>query len=249
LIDFKGDGTFTPVHLSAADLGFDKPKRTYLALNFFAEHPLKDGWYGKVSYVYSKNKGNTEGQTLSDFGQTDVSATQTWDHPELMEGAYGYLPGDRRHQIKAFGLYQLTPEIDLGANILLASGRPKNCIGNYGGTAPEYGLDAFSNVDYGSSYRYCTTNGVTTYAPRGTAGNLPVDKRLDLNIAYKPDFVKGLVARVDVFNVFNAQVAQAVSEVHEVDYDPSTISSSYGRVLSYTAPRSVKFTIGYDKKF
>ena len=245
LIDFAGAGNFTKVHLTKEDLGFDTAKRTYLAINLFAEHPMKDGWYGKVSYVYSKNKGNTEGQTLSDVGQTDVSATQTWDHRELMEGAYGYLPNDRRHQIKAFGVYQLTSEVDVGANVLLAAGRPRSCFGNYGGTST-----SIDDVDYGSSYHYCATNGVSSPSPRGSLGTLPWDKRLDLNVTYKPEMVKGLYVRTDVFNVLNAQVAQAVNETHEVDYDSNkTLSSTYGRVLSYTAPRSVKFTVGYDKKF
>lgn len=85
LVNYSGDGkTFVPVTLSAADMGFadnpgqhKAPSRSYLALDFFAEHPFRDGWYGKINYTLSYNKGNTEGQTLSDVGQTDVSATQT----------------------------------------------------------------------------------------------------------------------------------------------------------------------------
>jgi hypothetical protein len=52
----------------------------------FLEHPYRNGWYAKVNYTLSRNKGNTEGQTLSDTAtaQGDVAATQTWDYPELM---------------------------------------------------------------------------------------------------------------------------------------------------------------------
>jgi hypothetical protein len=260
LVDFAGDaqttGKYTTVALSAADIGLPAARRTFMSVNLFAEHALKDGWYGKLSYTFSKSKGNTEGQTLSDVAQTDVAATQTWDMPEIMEGAYGYLPGDRRHQIKAFGLYQLTPEFDIGANLLISSGRPKNCLGNYGGTSTGF-------PDYGSSYHYCTTAITTsvdadgntvvtptqTYTPRGTSGNLPIDKRLDMNFTYKPDFLKGLGLRVDVFNVFNTQVAQAINEIHETDGDPTDLSPTYGRVLSYTPARSVKLTAMYDIKF
>ncbi len=250
LIDYAGNGTYTKVHLTAADLGFAKAKRTYMAVDLFAEHPLKNGWYGKVNYTYSKSKGNTEGQTLSDVAQTDVAATQTWDHPELMEYAYGYLPGDRRHQIKAFGSMEITPEFSVGANLLLASGRPKNCLGNYpvipGDAANEEFNDFYS---YGSAYHYCTTNGVTTISPRGTAGNLPWDHRLDMNFVYKPASIKGLAFRADVFNVLNAQTTQAVDEVHENAYDNSGVLNTYGRTISYTAPRSVKLTVSYDVKF
>ena len=251
LIDYSGKGQYTTVNLSAADLGFEKAKRTYFALDFFAEHPLSDGWYGKVNYTYSQSKGNTEGQTLSDVAQTDVAATQTWDHPELMQGAYGYLPNDRRHQIKAYGYVAVTPEFQVGANLLLASGRPKNCIGNYGGTpwTPDGATATQADLDYGNAYRYCTTGGVTTYSPRGSAGNLPWDTRLDMNLTYRPAMVKGLQFRVDLFNVFNRQTVQAIDELHEPAGDPATVSATYGRVISYTAPAALKFTATYDYKF
>ncbi|MEJ7807297.1 MAG: hypothetical protein WKG03_15415, partial [Telluria sp.] len=170
LIDFEGNGTkYETVNLSAADLGFGKAKRTYAAIDLFAEHPMRNGWYGKVNYTWSRSRGNTEGQTLSDVAQTDVAATQTWDHPELMVGAYGLLPNDRTHQIKAYGFYTLTPQVTLGANALLASGRPKNCIGN------DDTVD--DHVNYGSAYRTC--GGVAK--PRGSEGKMPLDARLDLN--------------------------------------------------------------------
>lgn len=254
LIEYAGPGTgqYTTVNLTAADLGFEKAKRTYFALDFFAEHPFSNGWYGKVTYTYSKNKGNTEGQTLSDVAQTDVAATQTWDHPELMDGANGFLPSDRRHQIKAYGYMAITPEITVGGNALLASGRPKNCIGNFGGTpwAPAGATTTQHDLDYGSSYRYCSFDGVTSVAtPRGNQGTLPWEYRFDMNLAYKPAFAKGLQLRVDVFNLFNRQSAQAVDEVHENAGDISSVLPAYGRVIGYTAPRSVKFTATYDYKF
>lgn len=243
LVDYSGVGNYTTVKLSKEDLGFDSAKRTYFAVDLFAEHPYKDGWYGKVTYTWSQSKGNTEGQTLSDVGQTDVAATQTWDFPALMEGAYGYLPGDRRHQIKAFGFYDLTPEWAVGANLLMASGRPKSCLSNYGGTTA--GGDFYG---YGSSFHYCSSDGgqTFTYSPRGSKGNLPWDRRIDLNLTYKPDFLKGLSLRTDVFNVFNSQVASAIDE-QQMDQDQ--VSATYGRVIAYTAPRSVKFTAAYDVKF
>ncbi|MBP7665363.1 MAG: TonB-dependent receptor [Burkholderiaceae bacterium] len=252
LIDFAGNGTYTAVNLTAAELGFQKAKRTYFALDFFAEHPFSDGWYGKVTYTYAKNKGNTEGQTLSDVAQTDVAATQTWDHPELMDGAYGYLPNDRRHQIKAYGYMAVTPQIIVGANALLASGRPKNCIGNFAGT-PSFGTspaDFDSDYSYGSSYRYCSFDGVTSVpTPRGNQGTLPWEYRLDMNLAYRPAQVKGLQFKVDVFNLFNRQSAQAIDEVHEDAGDITAVLPRYGRIIQNTAPRSVKLTVSYDHKF
>jgi hypothetical protein len=254
LVDYAGNaattGVYTKVHLTAAELGFDKAKRSFAALNLFAEHPLKDGWYGRINYTYSKSKGNTEGQTLSDVAQTDVAATQTWDHPELMVNSYGYLPGDRRHQIKMFGAYQITPELTMGANLLMASGRPKNCLGNYPLDVNDPKSVEFDDFySYGAAYHFCSTNDVTVAKPRGSEGTLPWDRRLDLNLEYRPAAIKGLALRADVFNVLNAQTAQAIDEIHEAAGDRSQALPTYGRVISYTAPRSVKLSVSYDVKF
>ncbi len=237
--DLTKRGNYSTVALSAADIGLPGAERKYFALDFFLEHPLHNSWYGKVNYTYSTSKGNTEGQTLSDVAQTDVAATQTWDHPELMEGAYGYLPNDRRHQIKAFGFVQINPEWQIGGNLLLASGRPKNCLGYYAGTSPTQG-----DVDYGSSYFYC--KGVAN--PRGSEGTLPWDKRLDLNVVYKPASFKGLELKADVTNVFNAQTPQTIDEVYNTNVD-NAISAGYGRIISYTPPRSVRLSVAYNHKF
>lgn len=245
LVDFAGTGkNHTLVHLTKEMLGFPKAERKYFALDLFAEHPLRNGWYGKVNYTWSRSKGNTEGQTLSDVAQTDVAATQTWDVKEIMENRNGLLPNDRTHQIKAYGFYEVTPQITVGGNLLLASGRPKNCIGNHpNATSDVPGVaDAFGDYDYGSAYGYC--NGVAS--PRGTTGKLPWDKRFDMNVVYQPMQVKGLALKFDIFNVFDNQTTQTIDEVYN---SASNVSSTYGRTLSYTSPRSMRFSVEYNHKF
>jgi hypothetical protein len=235
LVDFAGTGkNHTLVHLTKEMLGMPKAERTYRAIDLFAEHPMRDGWYGKLNYTWSRSKGNTEGQTLSDVAQTDVAATQTWDTREIMEYKNGLLPNDRTHQIKAYGFYEVNPQITVGGNLLLASGRPTNCIGNH--------PTVDGNYDYGSAYAYC--KGVPS--PRGTTGNLPWDKRFDMNVVFQPSQVKGLALKLDVFNVFDNQNAQTIDEVYN---SASSVSSTYGRVLSYTSPRSMRFSVEYNHKF
>lgn len=242
LVDFKNGGpnagkTYTEVTLSAADFKLDKTKRTYTALDFSLEHPLRNGWYGKVTYTWSKNKGNTEGQTLSDVAQTDVAATQVWDHWELMDYAYGYLPGDRRHMIRANGFMEVNPQWSVGGNLSVMSGRPINCLGFFGANQTD-------PVGYGSSYHYC--NGVPS--PRGTAGRLPWSQRLDLRLTHKPEAFKGLELSVDVFNVTNQQVTQNVIETYN-GTDKSSVNPEYLRTISTSAPRRMQFTAVYNKKF
>jgi hypothetical protein len=153
-----------------------------------------------------------------------------------MVDANGLLPNNREHQIKAFGFYELNPEWTVGANALLASGRPKNCFG--------WNPNVPGDVDYGSVYFYC--DGAAS--PRGSKGTLPWDTRLDMNLSYRPQLVKGLALKVDVFNVLNKQTVQTLDETYNVD-SSLNVSPTYGRVISYTAPRSVRLTAEYNYKF
>ena len=238
--DVSGKGDYKLIKLSAADMKFPKAVRTYTALDLFFEHPLRDGWYGKVNYTWSRSYGNTEGQVRSDNGQADVSVTATWDYPELMEGAKGLLPNDRTHQIKAFGFYQLDKEWSVGGNLLLASGRPRSCIGSHPtpGDSPNYGNQGF--------YCFGETRAENRLVPRGSLGKLPFDKRLDLNITYKPQFLSGMAFKMDIFNVSNTQTVQSVSEGYN---NGTRMSGLYERVLSYTNPRSFRFSAEYNHKF
>ena len=238
MVDY-GTGVLTSVKLSAADLGYPKVKRTYAALDLFAEHPLRNGWYGKINYTLSRNKGNTEGQTRSDSGQADVSTTAVFDMPELTLYANGLLPNDRKHQLKAYGFYQVTDELSVGGNLLVASGRPKNCIGNL---PDSYYIAGNPATNYDSEFFFCNNEP----APRGTLGRQPWDVRLDMNVAYSPSFLKGFVVKADVFNVFNRQAAQNMTETYN---SGNTVNPLYGGIISYTAPRSVKLTAEYNYKF
>lgn len=158
-----------------------------------------------------------------------------------MSYANGLLPNNRTHQIKAFGFYDLNKQWTIGANLLLASGRPKNCIGSY----PD-ALQALDPgfPDYGSAYRFC--NGQPS--PRGTAGNLPWTYRLDLNAAYRPEVLPGVTFKVDVFNVLNRQSVQTIDEQYNA-IDGRSVSPTYGRTISYASPRTVRLMVEYNKKF
>lgn len=61
-------------------------------------------------------------------------------------------------------------------------------------------------------------------------------------MAYKPQALPGFTAKVDVFNLNGAQ-----TEVQR--RDRATPANRYGIVEAYTAPRSVKLTASYERKF
>ncbi|MDT8999085.1 TonB-dependent receptor [Paucibacter sp. APW11] len=230
-LDLKGDGKLTRVDISAEAWGNPKVKRTYTALTFFAEHPLRDGWYGKLSYTWSRSTGNMEGQVDS-IGGGDVGLTVSTDHHELMLNSDGYLANDHTHQIKAYGFYQLRPDVSVGANLALSSGKPRNCLG----FLPE---SIAKDLGYGASYFFCDGKP----APRGSEGRAPWIAQLDLNAAYSPSFAKGLTLRADIFNVLNRQTPTSYYEVH--DSEEAAIDKNYGRIKTRTAPRSVRLTAEY----
>jgi hypothetical protein len=243
LVDFLGNGTYSKVHVTAAEMFNVKPKRTYAALDAFLEHPMRNGWYGRVNYTLSRNYGNTEGQTLSDTGtaQADVSITQTWDYKEIMDYATGLLPNDRKHQIKAYGFYQVTPEWTVGGNLLVASGRPRSCLGTTPGVGHPYAYTS------GEHYCFGTSAKLNEPSERGSLGRLPWDKQLDINVSYRPAILKDLNLKADVFNVFNTQTT--VKVVEQYNGTGGVRSGTYESDVSKTAPRYVRVSAEYNHKF
>jgi len=237
LVDTNGQGNFHEFKITNKDfttpsgVTFPDLKRKYLALDMFVEHRFTNQWYGKLEYVLSHSFGNSEGLLKSDIGQLDPSVTQDWDAPELMVGSNGPLPNDRRHQIKAYGWYEMNQEWMFGANVAAIPAHQKNCIG------------AIPNdpIQYGEAYFYC--DGQVT--PRGSQGRTPWTYKLDLSAQWKPAFADHKLAfTAEVFNVLNSQ---RVLTRQDLGYtDPTTPDPVYNRPISYQVPRYIRLGARYD---
>ncbi|MFD2367428.1 TonB-dependent receptor plug domain-containing protein [Pseudoduganella sp. GCM10020061] len=234
-IDIDGNGTLKLITIPAAALKFPKPERKFNALEFSFERAWDGVWTVQGSYVLSFSKGNTEGYVKSDIGQDDAGISQDWDYPGLAEGSYGYLPNDRRHALKLWGSYQVLPELRIGANLLLQSGRPLNCFGYYTGN-----LDHVS-VYYGASSFYCGSK----LNPRGSRGRLPWTRDLSLQAVYEPKWQKGLSFQIDVLNIFNERGVTSVQERGEISA-ANTPRPAYLQPLSLQNPRRVRLTAAYE---
>lgn len=234
-VDVNGDGVKENVRLTPEMIGSPKAIRKYYAVELSLEKLWSDRWYTQMSYTWAHNYGNAEGLVKSDIGQDDTGVTQDFDFPELMDGAYGDLPNDRRHTLKLLGAYAPLEEVTLSANVLAQSGRPKNCFG----VSP---VDA--DFGYGASYFVC--NGVVV--PRGSAGRTNTVFNLDLGVTYRPRLVPGLSLQAKVFNVLNGHAGLSVSETGEEDNGDGTGEprSAYGSTSSYQTPRYVQLTASYE---
>ena len=243
VVPVDANGGSRVVHMTAAEIGFpDDVKRTYTALEFMAEHPMRDHWYGKLNYTWSRSYGNQEGQTKSDNAQADVGFSSSWDFPENMVNSKGLLPNDRTHQIKVYGQYEVTPELSIGANGLLASGRPKSRTCNIPLAMDQEGLGL---NQYGSIFWLCTGANNS----RGADGRLPWTAMLDLNLIYKPLAAPGLAFKVDVLNATDKQNPNSIDEAQNVRLAGGAISPTASGVNSYSAPRSMRLSVQYNHKF
>ncbi|HET6553254.1 MAG TPA: TonB-dependent receptor plug domain-containing protein [Dyella sp.] len=219
-----------------SDLGMPSLKRKYVALDTYLEHPFDGKWYGRIMYTWSHSFGNTEGSVRSDIGQEDVSQTEDWDNKWVMTYANGDQANDRRHQIKAYGYYQFTPEWLVGANLQVLSGTPVVCLGYFGS-------EQVDPYNYKASYHFCGPNG-TPSAP-GTSGRTPWTEILSFNAEYRPDWAQHKLAfSVQVYNLFDQQRATELYGTSESGV--GTASSLYKMPLFYTTPRYVQFGVSYD---
>jgi outer membrane receptor protein involved in Fe transport len=232
-------GTLEETVFPADLLGYDKAERTYDALEISLERPFADRWGMTASYTWAKNEGNTEGYVKSDNGQDDAGITQDFDQPQLMDGAFGYLPNDRRHTIKAFGSFQVNDRLLIGANTFIQSGRPIN----------SFGIDHPDGLPiYGDTYYVTNPNtGELNFIPRGTAGRTDWVVRFDLSAIYS--FNWGDRADVELrAEVFNLLDGDSVTEVYE--FAELSIGETDPRLHAATAYQTPRyFRLGATFRF
>ncbi|MET0370832.1 MAG: TonB-dependent receptor [Sphingobium sp.] len=254
--NINGESTARTITLTPDQLGLAQAKRTYKAITFEATREFDGIWSAYFSYTWSKLKGNTEGGVRSDGnGQADTGATVDFDFAGLGDGTYGYLPNDRRHNFKAYGSYQVTPWLNLGANVSVTSPRRFGCLG----TVPT-SRDAGA-ATYGANGTYCNLNadGSVRTVPAATGEVLPARQVVDRGTGNKSDWLSIVnldaaikvpsdafdgTLRISVFNVFNASGAVDLEE--RGTQTSGAPRRDYGTVAAYQAPRSIRLQLGVN---
>ncbi|MHC1479446.1 TonB-dependent receptor [Frateuria aurantia] len=228
---------YVTVPMGDSDWGYPRgPIRKYYALELFMEHPLGNGrWGGKIDYVFSRSYGNTSGLLSNLDGDTSVGVTQDWDNGYVMQYSNGVQSNDRTNQLKFNGQFRISPEWLLSGVINIATGAPKDCLGYYG---PSETLP-----DGYSKFHWC--NGVPETP--GSMGRMPTTHRIDVNLAYAPEFAKHRLSfNISVFNLLNEQRGLLDSPVYNSSSTPTKLSDTYGIIEYREQPRYVRFGVNYD---
>ena len=239
----EGETEARTITLTADQLGhFHDPKREYQALVFDFKRAFDGKWGIQGSYTWSKSYGNYEGTVKSDVGndqQTDAGSTIAFDSPGFEDYGTGLLPNDRTHTLKLWGSYAFTPNLLIGANVLVQSPAKFGCLGVH--PTDEYAQG------YGAYTHFCGGEP----APQGKGPKGDWVKNIDLALRYtvpeKYAIGGNLVLRADIFNVFNnhSVVTRYVEYEYGPDYtDPDNLDPNYGLPAGYNPPRYVR--LGFD---
>jgi len=233
--DTDGDGVLEDVTIPASMFGFDEPKRHTNVVTLSLERAFKDNYMLRFSYTWSQNYGNTEGAVKSDNGQADSGLTRDWDSLAAMDGAYGFLPNDRTHVFKAYGIYTFNDDLSIGLNASISSGTPLNGFGRSYSPDPD---GYVSGPTYWSNGRK---------SQRGSWGRTPWLASLDAVVNYKVSIGDHDVnLKWTVNNVFNARGITGFDQYTEKGtYGQGFINEEFMQPNSWQAGRSMKFTLDY----
>lgn len=229
-------------------MGYNKPKRTYKAVEFQLDRAWDDKWAFNASYLWSKSEGNMEGPVNSDTGYADTNLVQHYDHPAVNE-RFGVLFNDSRHQIKLRGSYKLNDMWGFGATLSARSGGP---ITAFGVRWPNDNRSAGGPGEYsgGGSGWLCNSgcDDYTTrdlvYSERGAFGRMPWVKDLGVSVTWTlPSETVDLKARFAIYNLLNSQTAVNVHSRYEST--PGTKMPYFGEATNWQSPRYAQLVVTY----
>ena len=217
------------------DVGYSEPKRTYRAIELMIDRAWDDRWSFNAVYTLSWTKGNAEGPVNSDTDFGDTGRTEAFDDPWVNYGSYGYLPNDRRHQLKLRGAYALGEHWEFGATLAVQSGRPINEMGE---------CNPFDDTCYWSFFVLNETTGEYDLRPRGAGGTTPWTYDLGANVTYKHSFsAADLSVKLAAYNLLNSE---RVTEVDDFLGSTPNGNEDYGIGTGYQSPRYALLTLKLD---
>jgi len=235
------DGSLRLINWTAEDQTFEMgPKRNYYALDLSLTHVWDGKWFGKIDYVFSRLYGNDAGPVgpMYESSGTVAYLTAVWAYPRIMDNSNGVLGTDRKHSLKIYGAYAITPDWIVGANVWIASGTPRMCRGAYG--PDEVRLHTSSQYHWCGGVPIAPGDAVPPYGAKHT----PWIHNVNLSVDYKPTWAEHkLDFKFQVFNVFNKQTPTFYGNYFQSTGTPGT---GYNMVDARMPPRSAAFSIAYN---
>lgn len=184
IIANPGEG-LTSLAYTNPNVPLPKPVRDYDSVELAYEKRMRNNWYLRTSYLWSRLYGNYSGLSQSDEnGRTSPNVGRLWDYPLMMfqdggTAALGPLATDRPHQFKAQFIYQFGFGTSFGANEYIASGLP---------VSREVGIYPGNNLP-------------VNYLGRGSDGRTPMYSQTDIFVQHS--FTMGGRSLQVSFNVLN----------------------------------------------
>ena len=199
----------------------------YYEVNLEAEY-RSSKWYAQAGYVWSQYYGNFDQDNSGTTNDANLfvgsSYIADWSGRQLWNNRYGYLRGDRRHQFKAYGYYNLPWNATAGGFFVYQDGQP---------------WEAWDYTAISAQYSG-STNDVSRYGE--PAGSRRTDSHYQLDVNYTQYFDFGGRYRVklaaDLFNVFDKQTGYNIqNQVH---------TALFGTPRDFINPRRLQLAVGFE---
>jgi hypothetical protein len=257
LADYRAEIGGSSYVIAELDLAFTK----YYEASFEAEY--RDGnKFFRGSYVWSHYYGNFDQDNTSTVNDAnrfigsstlaDFAGRQIWDNK------YGDLRGDRRHQLKLYGFYNLDWNASVGAYAIFQSGQPWETLNpDYWRCLDPIAADRDENCRVGgtgsssASARFGSCldpasggdgTGVCPYPRAVNAGEFTSDDHWQIDVNYTQNFPLAdrynIQLKADVFNLFDEQTGYNIQ--------PDERSAGFGEPRNFFKPRRFQLAVRFE---
>jgi outer membrane receptor protein involved in Fe transport len=189
---------------------FDKPSRSYRALELSLQKHFSNRWHLNSSFVYAKANGNHEGLYMSGYDQLDPNITALYDIPSFLPNSDGRLRADKPYYFKVFTAYAFDWGLTVSEGMFVSAGVPISAQG------PEI-VNGYGD-------------GTIFLLPRGDEGRTPTFWNFDFHADYRLPLGgagRNLSLILDVFNLFNNHEAMEVDQDYAYEGMPG-FSNTWG---------------------